>query len=411
MSNVHAVELTAPFQNEPCYRNLPTQGIGGIILGGDYQGLGIARSLGRRGVPVCVIDDEYSIARYSRYVTHSARVPNLRGEQKTIEVILDFGRRLGLEGWVLYPTRDETVAAISHYRDILSEFFRVPTPGWNSVQMIWDKRNTYNLASELNIPVPKTRVLRRVDDLHQAARSFPVALKPAIKEHFFYATKAKAWRANNAVELANRFQQAADVLPLDEIMVQDVVPGGGSHQFAYCAFCKEGKPVASMVVQRSRQHPPEFGRASTFVRSVEMPELEVLAERFLRAINYYGLVEVEFKLDPRDNEYKLLDVNARTWGYHTLGAAAGIDFSYLLFADQMGAQLERSRARPGASWVRLLTDLPGGIMQIARRELGLAAYLKSIFHSDAEAVFCLDDPLPGVAEIALFPYLIYKRGF
>jgi hypothetical protein len=36
---------------------------GGIVIGGDHQGLGIVRSLGRRGMPVCVIDDEASIAR------------------------------------------------------------------------------------------------------------------------------------------------------------------------------------------------------------------------------------------------------------------------------------------------------------------------------------------------------------
>src|SRR5215471_9633534 len=123
-NNNRAIDLAVPLEDELHQSSLPTQGIGGIVLGGDYQGLGIARSLGRRGIPVCVIDDEYSIARYSRYVTHSVRVPDLHDEQKTIEVILDAGSRLNLKGWVLYPTRDETVAAISRYRDALSEWFR-----------------------------------------------------------------------------------------------------------------------------------------------------------------------------------------------------------------------------------------------------------------------------------------------
>ena len=54
----------------------------------------------------------------------------------------------------------------------------------------------------------------------------------------------------------------------------------------------------------------------------------------MRAINYYGLVELEYKLDPRDGQYNLLDVNGRTWGYHTLGPGAGVDFPYLLFRDR-----------------------------------------------------------------------------
>ena len=47
--------------------------VGAVVCGGDYQGLGIVRSLGRRGIPVCVIDDERSIARFSRYTTSSVR--------------------------------------------------------------------------------------------------------------------------------------------------------------------------------------------------------------------------------------------------------------------------------------------------------------------------------------------------
>jgi hypothetical protein len=44
-----------------------TQHVGALVVGGCSQGLGIVRSLGRRGVPVCVVDDEFSVSRYSRY--------------------------------------------------------------------------------------------------------------------------------------------------------------------------------------------------------------------------------------------------------------------------------------------------------------------------------------------------------
>jgi len=53
---------------------LPGRDVGAVVIGGDYQGLGIARSLGRRGIPVCVIDDEISIARASRFVRDTVRV-------------------------------------------------------------------------------------------------------------------------------------------------------------------------------------------------------------------------------------------------------------------------------------------------------------------------------------------------
>jgi D-aspartate ligase len=388
-----------------------TGDVGALVVGGDYVGLGIVRSLGRKGVPVCIVDDERSIARFSRFATYGERVPDLRDEQRAVETVLEVGSRLGLSGWVLYPTREETVAAFSRNRAMLAQHFRVPTPGWETVRWAWDKRNTYRLADELAIPTPRTWYPQRLEDLDGIDADPPFAIKPGIKEHFFYATKAKAWRADTRSELAERFERAVAVTGPGEIMVQELIPGGGEQQFSYCAFFKDGAGVASMVARRRRQHPPEFGRASTFVETTDLPLLETLSERFLQAIGYYGLVEIEYKLDPRDGRYKLLDVNARAWGYHSLGQRAGVDFPFLLFADQLGEQIAPCRARAGVRWVRLVTDLPTAAYQLAHGQLDWRCYLRSLVGFDVEAVFSLEDPFPVVAEIALIPYLSRKRGF
>jgi D-aspartate ligase len=386
--------------------------VGAVVIGGDYQGLGIVRSLGRRGVPVCVVDDEVSISRYSRYSTKFVRLANLHEDRVVVDSLLELGDRLGLNGWVLYPTREELVAAISRHRSELSEVFRVPTPAWESVKWAWDKRNTYCLASELGIPVPVTHYPQSVDQLSELdGLTPPFAVKPAIKEHFFYATKAKAWRANSHSELRTLFQKATELAGNGEIMVQELIPGGGAQQFSYCAFFRDGEAVGKMMVCRRRQHPPEFGRASTYVETVDLPVLEELSERFLRAIDYYGLVEVEFKLDPRDSQYKLLDVNARTWGYHSLGARAGVDFSHMLYLDQIGQPVPVSKSRSGLSWVRTTTDLPAAIVAVLSGDTNWKSYLRSIKNCNAEAVFSASDPLPGLAEAALIPYLAIKRGF
>jgi D-aspartate ligase len=384
---------------------------GAVVIGGDYQGLAIVRSLGQRGIPICVLDDEHSISRFSRYTKFGIQVPDLRDENATIEILLDVGRRLNLKGWVLFPTRDETVAALSRHRAALAEVFRVPTPEWETVQWMWDKRNTYKLAMELKIPIPESWCPTDADDVERITTPFPLALKPAIKEHFVYTTRVKAWRANNKAELRELVQRANAVTGPGEIIVQDLIPGDGRHQFGYCAFFKEGKAVGSMVTRRRRQHPYEFGRASTFVETIDLPALESLSERFLHKINYYGLVEVEFKLDPRDGQFKLLDVNPRTWGYHSLGVSAGVDFPYLLYADQIGVPLQPCRGKPGVSWIRLLTDFPTGVMDVGSGRLSLKDYLESLRNFDTEAVFSRNDPMPGIVECALLPYLAVRRGF
>jgi predicted ATP-grasp superfamily ATP-dependent carboligase len=385
---------------------------GAIVIGGDFQGLGIVRSLGRCGIPVCVVDDEYSISRFSRHVGRVVQVPDLRDQERTVDVLLKIGRAYDVDGWVLYPTRDETVSAFARHRLQLEERYRVPTPDWETIRWVYDKRFTYQRASELAIPTPRTWF--RDDgnvELADMDFSYPVVIKPAIKEEFLYATRAKAWRADSPRELTRLYERAAQLVGPSQVMVQEFIPGDGAQQFAFCAFFRNGQALASMAVCRRRQHPPECGRASTFVQTVEIPELEALSEKFLSSIDYYGLVEVEYKRDVRTGEYKLLDVNARTWGYHSLGLRAGVDFPYLLFADQLGLPIERTRAKPGVSWIRMLTDFPTAVHELLGGRLGLGAYARSLRQVDVDAVFSAEDPLPGLAEIALVPYLVLRRGF
>src|ERR1700733_10115496 len=98
--------------------------VGAVVVGGDFHGLGIIRSLGRHGIPICVVDDEFSIGRFSRYTTYSVKAPSMRKEEQIVDFLLETGRRLNLKGWVLFPTRDELVAAFSRHRVELSEYFR-----------------------------------------------------------------------------------------------------------------------------------------------------------------------------------------------------------------------------------------------------------------------------------------------
>lgn len=387
----------------------PDPPVGALVVGGDYQGLGIARSLGRHGVPVALLDDERSIGAHSRYVGRSTRVDDLHDPAAALHHLLEEGTKLP-GGWVLYPTREETVALVAEHREELAELYRVPTPGLDAVSAAWDKRKTYRLAEQVGVPVPRCWFPESLDDLDEVDVSEPVVVKPAIKEHFVYATKVKAWRADTADQLREAFARAAHIVGPGEVIVQELIPGEGHDQVAYNAFFKNQAPVASMTVRRLRQHPSDFGRASTYVETADVFPIEDHATRFLKAIDYYGLVEVEFKVDSRDGEPKLLDVNARTWGYHTLGAAAGVDFAYLLYLDQIGEAAPAARARSGVSWIRLATDVPNALRDLRSGVLDLRAYLRSLRHLDTEAVFTRDDPLPGLWEIALLPYLAAKRG-
>src|SRR5437879_9902165 len=77
---------------------------GALIMGADYRGLGVVRSLGRRGIPVWVIKQGgHLVATTSRYVCRNISWPP-KDEQRQIDFLLDLADKHYICGWVLFHT-------------------------------------------------------------------------------------------------------------------------------------------------------------------------------------------------------------------------------------------------------------------------------------------------------------------
>jgi predicted ATP-grasp superfamily ATP-dependent carboligase len=155
----------------------------------------------------------------------------------------------------------------------------------------------------------------------------------------------------------------------------------------------------------------DFGHASTFAETVSVGEIKELGERFLSAIHYYGLCEVEFIQDPRDSQFKFLEVNPRIWGWHTLAIRSGVNLPYMVYRDMLHQSIPSWEFKAGIKWIRLMTDIPTVLGEIIRGRLHITHYLQSLKGEKEYAVWAKDDPLPFLCEIVLLPYLFMKRGF
>jgi predicted ATP-grasp superfamily ATP-dependent carboligase len=377
---------------------------GALVIGSDYRALGVVRSLGRRGVPAWVLrhgDDR--LAGFSRFAQRT--MPLVDGT----DFLLSLCNEHGLDGWTLFASSDESAAFVARHHDELAARFRLTTPPWSVTQYAYDKRLTYPLAESLGVDVPRTWYPRDGADVSAIDCEFPVAIKPAVKDGFNRLTAAKAWRVDSRDELVARYEEACTLVDPETLMVQDVIPGGGSDQLSYAAVCDAGRPLAALTARRTRQFPMDFGRASTHVETAHLPEVEEPARALLERIGYTGLVEVEFKRDPRDGRCKLLDVNPRVWGWHTLGARAGVDFAYLAWLLARGETVPVSTPRPGVRWTRLSTDLPTVLQEIGRGRLSVRDYVGSLRGPREHAIFARDDPLPGLLELPLLASLVARR--
>ena len=386
--------VTAASRPSPGKLAQPT---GALVVGGDYRALGIVRSLGRRGIPVWVVQDDHRLATFSKYNQKTLNLPK-SGDEAQIRYLMDLGERHNLDGWMLFPTADTTVSLLAQHRDTLARVYEVTTPAWESLSWAHDKRLTHRFADAAGVCTARTLYPSGREQLESLDVDFPVILKPAVKLGADPFTKAKAWQANSPAELLALYDKAVKWVSPDVIMVQEVIPGGGDAQYSYAALCDEGLSLAGLTAKRMRQYPIDYGRFSTYVQTVDQPEVEFAAKQLLSAARYSGLVEVEFKYDYRDCRYKLFDVNPRVWGWHTLGVRAGLDFPYLLWLLMRGEPLpELPPCRPGLSWSYFAPDMLAAASQLRAGKLSLSGYFKSLAGRRESAILALDDPYPYAA--------------
>lgn len=372
--------------------------IGAIVLGGSYGSLAVVRSLGRQGVPVAYFSSQQSVAQYSRYLTHHIEWAGTRGPA-ALEKLLEVSNRLGLNGWVLLPSSDLEVQFVTQNYDALAQHFALVTMPWSSLERLNDKGQLYRLAETLGIDYPR---VYWDGDVHMTPAGnirFPVVIKPASTEKSNPLTKAKAWRAETLPEYEEKFAQANSYMGPKGFVVQELIPGGGDTQFSYAGLWDHGREVCGLTARRSRQFPAEFG-TSPFVEVVEQADVTIEARALLSAVNYHGLVEVEFKLDRRDDRLKLLDVNTRIWAWIGLGAAAGLDFPMLAMGlATQGPSAEVGAVTYGVSWLHPISNALSLLQSLLRQgRLGYAGRRSLLQHS-VSSVYAADDMRPPLAEL------------
>jgi D-aspartate ligase len=383
--------------------------VGALVMAADYRGLGVVRSLGRKGIPVWLLKQGgHLVAATSRYVRRNIASPS--GDDRTeLDLLLNLARKHGLRDWVLFPTDDHAVGLISRHHEVLASQYRISVPPWDQLRHLCDKRLLHHNARELEIAQPRTAWPRTREELSELDCSFPAILKPATRLRRSSLVVPKAWRVEDRASLFMRFDEASALVGPGNLMVQEIIPATGEGQISYAAVCRDGYPLASIVAREKRQYPRDFGQFSTFVESAEEPKVVHSAVRLLTSLRFTGLVEIEFKQDPRDGEFKLLDVNPRVWGWHTLSRRAGVDFPYLLWLLVQGQTFPVVHGRSGVRWMHTTADVAIALQEILRGRLSMRSYLRSLQQPRESALFAWDDPAPGLLDLPLFACALGKR--
>lgn len=381
---------------------------GVIILGGAHGAIALARSLGRQNIPVWLISNDHPLPGWSRYVRQMIRWAGPSSDD-AINVFLRLAIIHQLEGFLIVPAADADIQFVSENKERLSQQFKISLPAWDKLKNVVEKPLLYRRADTLNIAVPKTYALSSIEESKQAEIQFPVILKPDMGGGRDAFSRAKVMRADDRASFLKIYETAANLIGPERVVVQELVPGDGANQLSYASLWFDGIPVAEFTARRSRQYPVEFGYTSTFVEVIDDPEVIEISRRVLSSIQFSGLVEIEFKRDPRNEVLKLLDVNPRPWAWFSLAAASGVDLGVMLWDKVAGRQVSPVTARPNVSWMYLSRDFPAAVQLWLKGRLSLASYFSSFASVRVWATFDRADLKPGLIDLPLTAWRVLTK--
>jgi predicted ATP-grasp superfamily ATP-dependent carboligase len=383
---------------------------GAIIIEGHVQGLSNTRSLGEMGVPVYVVDKTNCIARYSKYCNKFFQCPDFDSDAFA-DFLIALGKTEPIQDWVLIPSNDHAVYTIAKHKDQLTKVYKVITPDLDIVHQIYDKVKLINLAVKIGVPVPATQTFQNINDGLGIGLKFPVITKGRNGLSFYKTMGKKAVLANDAKELRTQLSLVDEQMPIEQAFTQELIPFDGQNKtLSFTAFCVQGEIKAHWTGVKLREHPVQFGTA-TFTMSTYNNECHEQSSSLLKALNYTGVCEVEYLLDPRDNQYKLIEINPRTWLWVGLAKACGVDYAKMIYKYVNDLPIRYpEQYQIGRYWINPVTDTVFAFVAILKGKLNFFRYVGSLLQrKKVNALVDIRDMKPAFAYLLQIFSFIKRR--
>jgi D-aspartate ligase len=359
-----------------------------------HGGLGIARSLGRLGVPVYTVDNSrWTLASVSRYCRASITL-DLDAEPagQCLGSLLDFGRRLGRRP-ILIPTTDTAAIWVADHGEALRGTFRFPRQDAALVRTLCDKGRMQELARQCGVAVAQSVTPRSRDDVLRflETASFPVMVKATDAERFRRRTGGTKFLTQTQTELLELYDRAADDGE-PSFLFQEFIPGEDWMFDGY--FDRESRYLFGVTGKKIRRFPVKTGVTSLGV-CLHNETVEKITVEFMQAIGYRGILDIGYRRDSRNGTYRVLDVNPRIGcTFRLFTGSGGMDVARALYLNLTGRPVEASTAADGRKWIVEDFDLCSALRSLIEGELNPKDWLESLRGIDEAACFALDDPLP-----------------
>jgi predicted ATP-grasp superfamily ATP-dependent carboligase len=374
-----------------------------IVIGGEYNALGVIRNLGRLGIPVyCLTNSDDDFAIYSRYCCGYDSAPNIEQDLSVLRERLSLMAAYVSDKAYVHPTSDLSVLALAHLIDELPDCV-ASIPRLSAAEILIKKKLFYKSLQDTGVPHPLT-IFSEDEDIEAISHQlpFPVFIKPSISQIFFQQFGTKGFIASNEAELRNHLNQVARYGI--EVIVQEIVLGPDTSHYPIIGYLdKQSQPYIVMALQKLRQ--PTFFSVASAMKSIPQRRIAPLIHwtvTYLQQLRYQGLFGAEWKQDTKDGVCKLLEINARSSWFNTLQTACGANHIAMAYRDALGEAITPIQTyETGVYSKALLMDLKAIKEKLVRGQLSYRQVLKSYIGKQDWLVYARDDPMPFLRSLRL----------
>jgi len=377
-----------------------------VILTCKIGAITIMRSLGRYGVPISAVDaDTYSPGFTSKYCNkkHIKKFDESK-PLEYLEFVLNIGKELGKKA-LLIQTSDNMAVFIAEYADQLREYFIFPENDADLIKRIISKEGMYAIAQENNVPTAITLFPSNLDDVLEYCKGgkFPLMLKGIYGDKLQARTGKKMVIVNNKEELLENYKLLEDPKQ-PNLMLQEYIPGDDDQVFIFNGyFDANSECLCAFTGYKVRQYPIHVGAASLGENKWNQ-DVADLTIKFMKDIKYSGILDIGYRLDPRDGKYKVLDINPRVGqAFRIFVAENGIDVIRSQYMD-LTNQRDNEPVVPieGRRWIIEDYDVIASLHYFSEGSLKFGEWFSSFNRLEEGAWFSWRDPVPFLMIVLSF---------
>ena len=364
------------------------------------ESLAIVRSLAKKGIKVTAGENRrICCSFFSKYVKNKIIYPNPnRNPRSFMQNIYELVKRSKYDA--IFPVDDQTTILFSKYKDKLSKYTKVPVADYETIMKGRDKAKTIKIAMENGIPCPKT--YDDIEEIRKDEIEFPVVIKPRESS----GARGIVYVNSSPEKFVREYKRVRNKYGAP--LIQEYIPG--EHYNISTLFNMDSELRAVFVLKKIRQYPVSGGPV-TFAVSVEKPDVVKYAVKLLKAVNWYGVAEVELIIDKRDKKPKLLEVNPRFWSPLELAILSGVDFPYLLYKMAMDGDVKPVITYKTGVKLRFLAGDILWLLSTPNKPKALPEFIKFRDNNLGYAILSLDDPKPMIGFLLdNFLSLMRKEG-